>query len=182
MSPSAISRIISCALLLVAWCRVACLPVFAQGDESNSAFDTGLERMGHRDYDGAISSFTEVIAFDAKNSKALVMRGKAFFQLRDYRRAIEDFARANNLSATNSESFLWKGAAESRLGQDEDAVNDYEKAIRLDPQLIKNYDEGKNNQSAKSSQSATSGSHSAQSEHSVQNYEAAMQRVKGGSQ
>ena len=181
LSPSLQGRIISCALLLVASSQAVCLPAQGQGDESNPAFETGLERMGHRDYDGAVTSFTEVIAFDSKNSKAYVMRGKAFFQLRDYRRAIEDFAREIAQSANDSESFLWKGAAESRLGQDDDAVNDYEKAIRLDMQLVKNYDEGKNTQGGKPTQSAASGSgaHASQNEHSVQNYEAAMRRVKG---
>jgi len=179
MSPSAQSRIISLILLLAGWSPALCLPVCAQGDESNSAYDTGLERMGHHDYDGAVQSFTEVIAFDTRNAKAYVMRGKAFYQLRDYRRAVEDFGRAIGLSANDSEPFLWRGAAESRLGQDDEAVNDYEKAIRLDPRLIKNYDEGKKNESAKSGQGAGSGSHAAQNEHSVQNYEAAMQRVKG---
>jgi tetratricopeptide (TPR) repeat protein len=179
LSPSAVNRIISWSLLLVAWCHSACLPVRAQGNESNSALDTGLERMGHHDFDGAISSFTEVIAFDSKNPKGYVNRGKAFFQLKDYRRAIEDFARANDLSPRDSESFLWKGAAESRLGQDDDAINDYEKAIRFDPQLVINYDKGKSNQDGKAAQSSASTStHGAQNEHSIQNYEAAMQRVK----
>jgi tetratricopeptide (TPR) repeat protein len=110
------------------------------------------------------------------------MRGKAFFQLRDYKRAIEDFNRSTAISPKNSEPFLWKGAAESRLGQDGEAVDDYEKAIRLDPQLVKNYDAGKSNQSANSAQStqssAASGAHALRNEHSVENYEAAMRRVK----
>jgi tetratricopeptide (TPR) repeat protein len=167
---------------MVTLAQVGGLPALAQGDEANPAFEAGLARMGHHDYDGAVESFTEVIAYNSNNAKAYVMRGKAFFQLKDYPRAIEDFNRSTKISASDSEAYLWRGAAESRLGKDFEAIDDYEKAIRLEPQLLKNYEASKPNKTGDSSQTtqttAGSGARAHQNEHSVENYEAAMQRVK----
>jgi tetratricopeptide (TPR) repeat protein len=179
-----LTRFIGHALFSTALLLIAELAATAQGQESNPAFETGCERMGHRDYDGAVESFTEVIAMDGKYTKAYFMRGQAFYQLKDYRRAIEDFTRSIALNSQDSDSYLWRGAAESRSGQDADAVDDYEKAIRINPQLVKNYDAGQSKPGSSSESESTSnssakvGSSAKQNERSVQNYEAAMQRVK----
>jgi tetratricopeptide (TPR) repeat protein len=179
-----LTRFICRPLFSVVLLLIAGLAAAAQGQEANPAFETGCERMGHRDYDGAVESFTEVIAMDGKYTKAYFMRGQAFYQLKDYRRAIEDFTRSISLNAQDSDSYLWRGAAESRSGQDADAVDDYEKAIRLNPQLIKNYDTGQAKSSGSSEGASTTNSSSKvgpsarQNERSIQNYEAAIQRVK----
>jgi tetratricopeptide (TPR) repeat protein len=179
-----LTKLISQALLSVASLLLFGLAAAAQGQESNPAFETGCARMGHHDFDGAVESFTEVIAMDSKYTKAYFMRGQAFYQLKDYRRAIEDFTRSISLNGQDSDSYLWRGAAESRSGQDADAVDDYEKAIRLNPQLVKNYDAGPGKPGGSSESTSTSNSSSKvgtsarQNERSVQNYEAAIQRVK----
>jgi tetratricopeptide (TPR) repeat protein len=170
MLQSSLAKILRASCLVAVAAMLSAPVAFAVGEESNDAYDTGLERLGRKDYDGAIQSFSEVVSMNPRHTKAYLMRGKAFFQMKDYHSAIEDFNRAIEQDATNSEVFLYKGAAESRNDQDAEAVNDYEKAIRLDPRLVKNYDQGKATEKPKVKGSIN--------EHSVDNYEAAMQRVK----
>jgi tetratricopeptide (TPR) repeat protein len=103
------------------------------------AYDRGCEQMARRDYDGAIISFGETIGFDMNNKDAYFKRGKCFYNLKNFTDAISDFNHILGIDPNNSDALLWKGTAEARLDKHEDAIRDYLAAIRLKPDLAKNF-------------------------------------------
>jgi tetratricopeptide (TPR) repeat protein len=114
-------------------CLLAATPVMA--DYQNPAFNRGMGRMSHRDYDGAIIDFGEAIGFNDMNPKNYLMRGECFFYTHNNELAIEDFNKSLQYAPNDSEAYLWRGTAHANLGKDDFAIKDYEQAIRLDPKL-----------------------------------------------
>lgn len=104
-------------------------------DYENPAFTRGMGRMAHKDYDGAILSFTEAIGLNATNPKNYLARGKCFASMHNYDLAIQDFNKSLEYAPNDSEAYLWRGTAHANLGKDDFAIKDYEQAIKLDPAL-----------------------------------------------
>ena len=122
-----------CALAASIW-LIGSPPAYA--DYENPAFQRGMARMSHRDYDGAADAFGEAIGLNYTNPKNYLMRGQCFFKLHNYQMAIQDFDKSLEFAPNDSEAYLWRGTAHASLGKDDFAVKDYEQAIRLDPRLV----------------------------------------------
>lgn len=112
---------------------LATIPALAS--YQNPAFDRGMGRMSHRDFDGAINDFGEAIGFNDTDPKNYLMRGKCFFNMHNYELAIQDFNKSIQYAPNDYEAYLWRGTAHANLGKDDFAIKDYEKAISLDPNL-----------------------------------------------
>ncbi len=113
------------------------LPVLAS--YQNPAYDRGLARMTHGDWDGAVESFGESIGFSSEDPHPYFMRGQCFYHMNNFAQAVEDFDHAIRISPDHVDAYLWRGNAHAKLGQEEEAITDYQRAIRLKPLLAKNY-------------------------------------------
>jgi tetratricopeptide (TPR) repeat protein len=68
-----------------------------------------------------------------------MLRGQCFFHLKNYQQALDDFSHAIMTAPDTSEFYLWRGNTHASMGHDDDAIVDYQKAIKLDPNLAKQY-------------------------------------------
>lgn len=106
------------------------------------AMDRATSEMGRGDYDGAIISFGEAIGFDMTNRLAYFKRGQCFYKLGNLSQAATDFSHIIDMDDKDVDAYLWRGTTNARMGHHDDAVRDYLKAIRLRPELAKNYESG----------------------------------------
>jgi tetratricopeptide (TPR) repeat protein len=107
-----------------------------------SAFDRGVAEMTHRDYDGAISSFTEALGFNLNNSSAYFKRGQCYYYQKKYQEALSDFEYMLKASPKDTQALLWAGTAHAKLGHERQAIDLYVQAMRSDPQLVVQYQKG----------------------------------------
>jgi tetratricopeptide (TPR) repeat protein len=92
--------------------------------------------MMHKNFSGAISSFTEAIADDGNDVNSYFRRGQSFFCMGNYKEAIVDFDRALAKGAMDYNVYLWKGTANAKLNNVDLSILNYEKAMRLNPKLV----------------------------------------------
>ncbi|MBI2809874.1 MAG: tetratricopeptide repeat protein [Candidatus Melainabacteria bacterium] len=114
----------------------------APSDRHQSAFERGEAEMSHRDYDGAISSFTEVLGFNMNNTAAYFKRGQCYYQQKKYPEALSDFEYMLKANPQDTQALLWSGTAQAKLGHEQKAIELYVQAMRVDPQLVVQYQKG----------------------------------------
>ena len=149
--------------------------VLAQGE--STSYDQGLERMSHRDFDGAILSFNQCVGSNRQNADGYFKRGQCFYYLQKYQLAIDDFTVAINCNASNSDYYLWRGVSYCKKGENPRSIMDYEQALRVNPTLLKAASgagaEPRTDNGIKSNSQAVGASSpekNAKNEQSVQNY------------
>lgn len=91
--------------------------------------------MMHKNFQSAISSFSEAIADDANDVNAYFRRGQSFFCLGNYAEAVRDFNHAAAKGAMDPNLYVWTGTAYASMCNDQLAIINYEKAMRLNPKL-----------------------------------------------
>jgi tetratricopeptide (TPR) repeat protein len=107
-----------------------------------SLMERGEAEMSHRDWDGAISDFTEALGFNMNNMTAYFKRGQCFFYQKKYVEALSDFEYMLKASPKDTQALLWSGTAEAKMGQEEKALDFYLRAMRCDPQLVVQFQKG----------------------------------------
>lgn len=105
--------------------------------------ERGEAEMAHRDYDGAINSFTEALGFNMNNTAAYFKRGQCFYYQKKYVEALSDFEYMLKANPKDSQALLWTGTAHAKLGHEKQAIEAYVAAMRADPQLVAQYQKGK---------------------------------------
>ncbi len=136
--PDLLKTFLSCAFL-VASLVLAANAAFA---EQLSIMERGDAEMSHRDYDGAISSFTEALGFAMNNTAAYFKRGQCYYYQKKYPEALSDFEYMLKANPKDSQALLWSGTAEAKLGHEIKAVELYVRAMHADPQLVVQYQKG----------------------------------------
>lgn len=129
----------SSLLLTAIFSQVSQPPAGAQPVPS---YERGLAEMSHRDWEGAINSFTESIGFNMKNTDAYFKRGQCYYYAKDYAHAISDFNYLLGMQPRDAQALLWLGTACARLGRDDEAQTYYLRAMRCDPRLVKQFEQG----------------------------------------
>ncbi len=102
-------------------------------ENAESLFATGLERLGKKDFEGAIEALDKVLAFDSEFATAFHNRGNANYQLENYEAALADFSKAVELRPNIAEAFHNQGAAAESLGLLSEAVAAYDQFLKLQP-------------------------------------------------
>jgi tetratricopeptide (TPR) repeat protein len=92
-------------------------------------YDNGCEKIITKDYNGAISDFTQAIVLDSNFIQAFENRGVAKFYLRNNRGAIEDYTSALKLNPDDYNTHGRRGWAEFYLQEYDQAIADFTKAI-----------------------------------------------------
>ena len=120
----------------------------------------GLDFYKNKDYDHAISEYTEAINLDPNNdfanASAYYYRGLAYGYKNEYDKAIRDFNRAILLNPSNATAYYYRGLAYYHKNAYDNAIRDLNKAIILDPgdpvayyyRGVAYHEEGKDDQAA----------------------------------
>jgi tetratricopeptide (TPR) repeat protein len=86
-----------------------------------------------REYDHAISDYTEIIRLDPSNAKAFDSRGNAWLDKGDFDRAIADFNKQISLDPKNARGFGNRGITWAKKGDYDRAVSDYTEELIRQP-------------------------------------------------
>jgi tetratricopeptide (TPR) repeat protein len=114
----------------------------APSGRHQSAFERGEVDMSHRDFEGAINSFSEAIGFNMTNADAYFKRGQCYYYQKNYPSAVADFEYNLKMNPHETQAMLWLGTAEARLGHEHKAIEMYVQAMRNDPKLVTQFQAG----------------------------------------
>jgi S1-C subfamily serine protease len=106
---------------------------------ANDYYDSGLSSLGKRDYDKAISDFTEAIRLDPNYVLAYNDRGVAYNNQGSFDKAISDYSEVIRLDPSYIPAYIDRGIAYGNQGSFDKAVSDFTEAIRLDPNCADAY-------------------------------------------
>jgi tetratricopeptide (TPR) repeat protein len=104
--------------------------------QAKNAFARGEAAYEQKNYDKAITEFTEVIRLYPTYVAAYYYRGEAFLHKSDYDRAIADYTQALRHSDDNVNKELIygsRGFAYQQKGEINKAIEDYESYLRIEP-------------------------------------------------
>ncbi len=114
---------------------MALSPTLAAAQENT--FQQGLEALANRDYDLAISCFSEEIRQHPREPGrlhvAFANRGNAFAGKGEYDKAIADFTEAIRLNPADSHALNNRGYAYDARGEYDRAIVDYNQALKINP-------------------------------------------------
>jgi tetratricopeptide (TPR) repeat protein len=96
-------------------------------------FDSAEACYERREYDKAISDYTEAIRLDPNYASAFDSRGNAYYARGDYDKAISDFTEAIRLDPNYFRAHVDRGDAYLKQSDFDKAISDYNEAIRLSP-------------------------------------------------
>ena len=134
--PKAHICVVASAILLALSCSKENRPDPQPADDSN---DRGTSALQARDYDLAISCFSEAIRLHPKDAIAYNNRGFAYEKKKDYEHAIADFTEAIRLRPSFALAYYNRADAYDNQGEYDLAIDDYSEAIRLKPQMADAY-------------------------------------------
>ena len=90
-----------------------------------------------KQFDNAISDYSNAIDTNPKFAVAYQNRGSAYSIKGDYYKAISDYDKAIELNPKNALTYASRGNAYFMLNQFNNAIADYNKAIEFDPEMGK---------------------------------------------
>jgi tetratricopeptide (TPR) repeat protein len=100
---------------------------------SDPAFydNRGLEFYQRKDYDKAISDYSEAIRLSPNDATAYNRRGVAYYDTNDYDKSISDYSEAIRLDPNYGQAYDNRGITYRRQGKDAQAQADFYKAKQL---------------------------------------------------
>ncbi len=101
--------------------------------DAKGYFDSGRASFGRKEYDKAISDFSEAIRLDRNFADAYNNRGLAYYLKQNYDNAFSDYNEAIRLDPNHAEAYKNRGNAYYDNGNLYKAISDYNEAIRLNP-------------------------------------------------
>lgn len=107
--------------------------VFSFDPEAESWFNTGLDRLYAKDYDGAIAAFSQSLMIEP-DYRVYLQRGEVYSKTGAWNQAIADYTQT--LSMASADDFYvhsLRGMAWEAVGDVESAIADYTETIRIYP-------------------------------------------------
>jgi tetratricopeptide (TPR) repeat protein len=108
-------------------------------EQSEKAFERGLEAGRRHDDDLAIAEFSEAIRLQTNYSMAYYNRGNAYGDKGDYDKAIADYTDAIHFEPDYIAAYNDRGNAYGDKGDWDKAIADENEAIRLNPNFVEAY-------------------------------------------
>jgi tetratricopeptide (TPR) repeat protein len=100
---------------------------------AKALLDNGNAFFDKKEYDKAISSFTDAIRLDPTSALVYCQRGRAYGYKGDYDNAISDFDEAIRLDPRLALAYNARGVVYFNQGKLDKAISEYDEAIQLDP-------------------------------------------------
>lgn len=104
------------------------------GSNEQFIYQEGISQYEQGNYQEAVTSFTQTLEINPKNSWAYNHRGDAFYRLGNYKKAQTDSSRAIALNPQDGNAYYDRGFAWFGLGKYKEAIADYTQAIKLNSQ------------------------------------------------
>ncbi|MEH2404209.1 MAG: tetratricopeptide repeat protein [Nostoc sp.] len=112
---------------------------FEQGKKADGYRSQGVIRSILKDYQGAITVYTQSIKLNPNDLQAYINRGIARHQSGDNRGAIADFNAALKINPNLALAYNNRGNAHSDLGDKQEAIADFNAAIKINPNFALAY-------------------------------------------
>jgi len=94
----------------------------------------GNARRESKDYEGAISDYTNALRIEPNDSEAYTYRGISYELLEDFEAANKDYSSAIEINPSNTAALKFRAFNKLTMFEDKDgAIEDYSKAIEEDP-------------------------------------------------
>lgn len=93
--------------------------------------EEGNELSYEKDYQGAISKYTEAISLCKDFGLPYYNRGLTYYKLKKFEQAISDLTNYINFDPDDSKAYFWIGGSYFGLANYEKAINYYSKAIKI---------------------------------------------------
>ena len=122
--------------------RIQMTKDFAQNDTvflSNQRLKVGNDFYSRKDYNSAVSAYTEAIELNPQNIDAYIYRGGAFGYLKNYQSAVSDYSQAIQIDNRNFNAHYGLGAAYLYQRNYQAAISEFNIAINLNPQDANSY-------------------------------------------
>ncbi len=103
---------------------------------SNAHLQLGRNAVSESLHEEALANFTQAVALNPKNVRAIAHRGITYRRLKRYDEAITDFNQAINIDKNYGYAFVERGITYRQLERYDEAITDFNQAINID----KNYD------------------------------------------
>ena len=105
-----------------------------EDDKSEQAFERGTEAYDNKNYDKAISEYSQAIKLNPNNIMAYISRGFVYHDGKeDYDKAIADFSEAIRLNPKDDGAYRVRGLAYTNKENYDKAIADFNESIRLNP-------------------------------------------------
>jgi len=98
-----------------------------------AAYDRGRAAYDQKDYDRAITEFTEAIRLNSNYELAYYFRAEAYIMKDDYDRALADFNQTVRLSPNDVDNYSERGYVYILKSDYDRAIADFNQALKLDP-------------------------------------------------
>ena len=112
----------------------------AQAQDIKTLIQRGFVLRNDGDYARAVEKFSQAIAQDSKNAKALLYRAQTYVQMREHELAIKDFREVLRLDPTDARAWHGQGVARAELGLYPSAVDSFDRALSCGASSDKNSD------------------------------------------
>jgi Tfp pilus assembly protein PilF len=103
-------------------------------EDARSYYNRGLAWCEKKDYDKAISEFTEAIRLDPNFARPYFVRGTIWGSRQEYDKAIADYTEVIRINPKDVVAHVLRGNAWSNKKEYDKAIADYTKLIRIDPE------------------------------------------------
>ncbi|MBD1214914.1 MAG: tetratricopeptide repeat protein [Dolichospermum circinale Clear-D4] len=107
--------------------------------EADEYMRLGDECRKKKDYQGAVSYYTQVLQLKPNHLDAYNGRGIACYNLGDHQGAIKDYTDAIKINPNHAYAYLCRGLARFTLGDNQGPIDDYTQAIKSDPNFASAY-------------------------------------------
>ncbi len=104
-----------------------------QNNLAKQHFDLGMSKYYSKDYQAAISAYTQAITAKKSFPTAYCYRGLSYAALKEYDKAYEDFSEAIKIKPLYVQAYIERGLISLQKNEYDKAIADYDKAASLDP-------------------------------------------------
>jgi len=108
-------------------------PASAAVQPEKAAFDRGRAAYDQKNYDRAITEFTEAIRLNPNYELAYYYRAETYVLKNDYDKALADFDQAIRLSPNDDDNFSERGYVYILKNDYDRAIADFNQALRINP-------------------------------------------------
>jgi len=96
-------------------------------------FKSGYEKIGEKNYAGAISDFNDAVKMAPFNAVYINERGMAYYNLKEFEKAVTDFTNAVKMQPNNAKFINNRGMAYCNLQDWKRAIADFINAVKFKP-------------------------------------------------
>lgn len=113
-------------------------PPSRAADDINAQLEPARAAFVQGDTDRGLQLVSQVIAADAKQPRAWILRGQMHSALKNYQAASDDFGKAIEL-APSASLYDLRGSEQFKLGKITESITDFDAAVKLAPELSREH-------------------------------------------